>query len=583
MKYRRNRRAIGSLRRALRQLFGVSFKTSGIIHGVNTMNRHNAALTLLLLIGLVCAAHAQEAAPAEYGATQSSPAQTGREDDASPETARIQAAPVAPFRQPIFSIYAKLGPFTPAERAERLEQVIRQLNKDSDFSSDQMKIVPNGAMLDIVYNGIVVMSVADGDTGYFQKSKKDVAEYYRENIVREIERYRHDNGLVSVLTKTGLVLLILGAFSFIIRYVNRLHRFARRKVVSLRGTVIKGVRIKSYSLLDEDRCVSVLLLFLKIVKYIVFLMILYFSLPLLFLVFPETRGLAGKLMDYVLTPFSTIVFGVIDYLPKAVAIAVIVTIFWYLAKGIKYFADEIEKGKLVIKGFYPDWATPTCNIVRALLYAFMFIVIFQYLPYSDSRIFQGVSVFIGVLVSIGSTALIGNLISGMVLTYMRPFQTGDFIKIGDTLGTVKEKTSLAVRIMTTKNEEITIPNSNVMSAHTINYSNSARENRLILHTAVTFGYDTPWRQVHELLLSAAARTRHVLSDPAPFILQNALDNFFAEYQINVYVAEEKLMPGIYSDLYKNIQDAFKEAGLDMTCPNYQNFRGVNRLQITQNP
>jgi small-conductance mechanosensitive channel len=323
------------------------------------------------------------------------------------------------------------------------------------------------------------------------------------------------------------------------------------------------------------------LFLLKIIKYVVLLPILYFSVTLLFGIFPGTSGLASKLLDYVLTPFSNIVFGVVDYLPKAVAIAVIVTIFWYLSKGIRYFAGEIEKEKLVINGFYPDWAMPTCNIVRVLLGAFMFIVIFQYLPYSESRIFQGMSVFIGILISMGSTALIGNLISGMVLTYMRPFRIGDFIKIGETLGTVKEKTPLAIRVMTTKNEEITIPNSNIMSAHTVNYSQSARENRLILHTTVTFGYDTPWRQVHELLIAAAARTQHVLADPAPFILQRALDSFFAEYQINIYVMEEKLMPQIYSDLYENIQDVFKEAGFDMVCPTYQSFRGETNIQITQ--
>jgi small-conductance mechanosensitive channel len=254
----------------------------------------------------------------------------------------------------------------------------------------------------------------------------------------------------------------------------------KRKVASLRGTHIKGVRIKSYIVLDEERCVVSALFLVKIIKYAALLVILYFSVTLLFGIFPETRGLADRLLDYVLTPFSNVVFGVVNYLPKAFAIAVIVTIFRYLSKGIKYFAGEIEKEKLVIRGFYPDWAKPTYHIVRTLLYAFMFIVIFQYLPYSDSRIFQGVSVFIGILISIGSTALIGNLISGMVLTYMRPFCVGDFIRIGDILGTVKEKTPFAIRIMTPKNEEITIPNSNIMSAHTVNYSHSAQENRLIL-------------------------------------------------------------------------------------------------------
>ncbi|MCL2878037.1 MAG: mechanosensitive ion channel family protein [Acidobacteria bacterium] len=538
-------------------------------------------LTLLLLAGFVCAAHAQQTPPAKSNTAQSSPKQTMDENTALPEKAPVHAAPVVPFHQPIFSVYAKLGSFTPAERAEKLEQRIRQLAEDRNFSPEQLEIVPDGATMDIVYGDFVIMAVADGDAEYFQKSKIEVAEYYKENIARAIEQYRQDTELVSILTKTGLVALILALFFFIIRYVNGFHRVARRKIVSLRGTFIKGVKIKSYSLFDEDKCIIAALFFVKIIKYVVILTILYFSLPLLFSVFPETRGLANKLLDYVLTPFSDIVLNVIGYLPNAITIVVIVTIFLYLTKGIKYFAGEIEKEKLVIKGFYPDWAIPTYNIIRTLLFAFMFIVIFPHLPNSESKIFQGVSVFIGVLISLGSTALIGNLISGMVLTYMRPFRTGDFIKIGDVLGTVKEKTPLAIRIMTTKNEEITLPNSTIMSAHTTNYSHSARENNLVLYATVTFGYDTPWRQVHELLLSAAARTKHVLADPAPYVLQRALDNFFAEYQINVYTTEEKLMPRIYSELYGNIQDVFNEAGLDMTSPSYQNFRGENQIQVTQ--
>ena len=548
---------------------------------MNIMNTMRAIITLLLLAGLTCAAFAQQTPPAQSGAAQSLPEQTEQANAASPEKPTVQAAPVAPFSQPIFSIYAKLGPLTPAERAERLEHIIRHLKKDRGFSLDRMEFVPDGMTLDIVYNGTVVMSVTDGDAEHFQKSKKEVAEYYRKNIAGAIEQYRQDTELLSILTRAGLVLLILSVFFFIISYVNRFHRIAKRKVVTLRGTLIKGVRIKSYSLLDEDKCVVAVLSFVKIIKYAVILMIIYFSLPLLFSVFPETRGLAGKLLDYVLTPLEEIAISVRDYLPKAFAIIVIVTIFWYLSKGIKYFAGEIEKEKLVIKGFYPDWAMPTCNIVRTLLFVFMFVVTFQYLPYSDSKVFQGVSVFVGVLVSLGSTALIGNLISGMVLTYMRPFRVGDFVKIGEIVGTVQEKAPLATRLMTVKNEEITIPNSNIMSAHTINYSQTAREKRLILYTAVTFGYDTPWRRVHELLLAAAGRTKYALADPAPFVLQRALDNSFAEYQINVYVSEEKLMPRIYSELYQNIQDAFKEAGIDMTTPLYQNLRGENNIRIAQ--
>ena len=563
------------------------YSVCGYNSGMNTVIQKSAIvrfclMMLLLSVWFSCTACAQmpTASKSDAAAAQSATAQIKSDDVVLPDGAPIDAAPVTPFHQPVFSIYTKLGPFTAAERAERLERMIRRLKEDRSFYPDKMEIVSDGLMLDIVYNGTVIMSVSDGDAEYFQKSKNAVAEYYRENIAKAIEQNRQDTELLSILTKAGLVLLILAIFFIIIRYVNVLHKLVKQKIVSLRGTFIKGIRIKSYILFNEDKCVTAFLFFAKTIKYIALFAILYFILPLIFIVFPETRGLAYKLLDYVWSPFSKIIFGVIGYLPDAVAIIVIVTIFRYLAKGIKYFANEIEQEKLVIKGFYPDWAAPTCNIIRALLFAFMFIVIFPHLPNSDSDVFKGVSVFMGVLISLGSTALIGNMISGLALTYMRPFRTGDFIKIGDVLGTVKEKAPLAIRILTTKNEEVTIPNSTIMSAHTINYSQTARENRLILYTTATLGYDTPWRQVHELLLSAAARTRHVLTSPAPFILQCALDNFFVEYQINVYVAEEKLMPKIYSDLYENIQDAFKEAGIDLTSPAYQSFRGENHIRIT---
>ena len=501
-----------------------------------------------------------------------------------PPVALVNAVPVAPFHQTICHIYARSGPFSPQERAENLEYKIRQLSEELTFTSEELKVVPTGTSFDIVYGDMVVMSIADADAVAMNISLEEVAEYYRGNIADAIEQYRKNTELPTILTKVGLVVLILAAFFFIVRYVNKLFRAIRHKVISLKGTIIRGVRIKSYDVLDEKRCIIVVLFVVRIVKYLLLLTIFYISITLLFSVFPETRGLANKLLDYVLTPFSNIVFSVIDYIPKAIAIIVIVTIFRYLIKGVRYFAGEIEKGSLVISGFYPDWALPTYNIVRTLLFAFMFVVIYDYLPNSESTIFKGVSVFIGVIVSLGSTSLIGNLMSGLVLTYMRPFRVGDFVKIGDIRGTVREKTPFAVRITTAKNEEITIPNANIMSSHAINYSYSAHdaavETRLILHVASTFGYDTPWRQVHELLLDAAAKTKYVLAEPKPFVLQNALDNFFVEYHINVYIEEEKRMLGIRSELFANIQDAFKEAGLDMVCPTFQNIVGENQIAVS---
>ncbi|MDR1728718.1 MAG: mechanosensitive ion channel family protein [Acidobacteriota bacterium] len=540
----------------------------------------------------VGASSAPETPPAGPAA-QTPGAEPSPEPPSTPPAAMAPGAPVAPFHQTIFSVYARYGPFSPEERADNLEQKIKQVNADPDFAPELMEIVPVGGYREIVYKDIVVMSVSDADADALQKTLDAAAAYYRDNIAAAVAQHQKETELLTVLTKAGLVLLILAAFYLIIKYVNKLFQFICGKVVALKGTVIKGVRIKSYDVLDEGRCVLVVLFLVRAVKYAFLLTVLYVSLMLLFSVFPETRGLAGKLLYNVLDPLSDIVIGVRDYIPKAIAIAVIVTVFTYLIKAIKYFAGEIERGRLVISGFYPDWAIPTYNIVRALLLAFMFVVIYNFLPYSDSDVFKGVSVFLGVIVSLGSTSLMGNLMSGLVMTYMRPFRAGDFVKIGDVTGTVHEKTPFAVRITTVKNEEVVIPNATVMSAYTTNYTYSVGGasadgvtgmdggDGLILHATVTFGYDTPWRQVHDLLLDAARKTRYVLAEPPPFVLQNALGNFCVEYHINVYVREDKKILAIYSDLYANIQDAFKGAGLDMVCPTFENFRGETRITVTK--
>lgn len=221
-----------------------------------------------------------------------------------------------------------------------------------------------------------------------------------------------------------------------------------------------------------------------------------------------------------------------------------------------------------ITGFYPDWAQPSFNIIRFLLYAFMIAMIYPYLPGSDSGVFQGISVFVGLIVSLGSSTVIGNIIAGLVITYMRPFKLGDRIKLNETTGNVIEKTPFVTRIRTPKNEVVTIPNSFIMSSHTVNYSASARQFGLIIHSTVSIGYDIPWRQVHQLLIDAARSTPGVLPHPKPFVLETELQDYYPCYQINAYIKEADQLSQIYSDLHQNIQDTFNEAGIEIMSPHY---------------
>jgi small-conductance mechanosensitive channel len=311
------------------------------------------------------------------------------------------------------------------------------------------------------------------------------------------------------------------------------------------------------------------------------LVLLYFYLPLVFSFFPWTRGLATTLFGYIVSPLKVVWLAFVSYLPNVFFIGVILFVTHYIIKFIRLIFTEIGKGTITFPGFYRDWAGPTYKIIRFLVIAFAIVVILPYLPGSGSDAFKGVSVFFGVLFSLGSASSIANIVAGVVLTYMRAFDVGDRVKIADTIGDVVEKTLLATRIRTIKNVDITIPNAMVLGSHIINFSSSAQNRGLILHTGVTIGYDVPWKKVHELLINVARSTQNILAEPAPFVLQTSLDDFYVSYELNAYTDKPNIMAKIYSELHQNIQDKFNEAGIEIMSPHYSAMRDGNMTTIPE--
>jgi len=202
----------------------------------------------------------------------------------------------------------------------------------------------------------------------------------------------------------------------------------------------------------------------------------------------------------------------------------------------------------------------------------MLVIIFPYLPGSGSAAFQGVSVFLGILISLGSSSAITNIVAGLVITYMRPFRIGDRVKIGEVTGDVIEKTMLVTRIRTIKNEDVTVPNSMVLSSSTVNFSSQAKKSGLIIHYEVTLGYDVPWQKAYEMLISAALKTEFIIADPNPFVLQTKLNDFYVSYQINAYTREAGKQAIIYSSLLEHIQDELNAQGIELLSPNYNVIR-----------
>lgn len=488
----------------------------------------------------------------------------------------IKKAPVVPFDvDTLFYVYGNLGASTAEQRAEFIEKNIRKLEKEVTFEADSIKIIVDESNLLITYQDLIIMGVTEQQAKSLGYPKEEIAQEYRGIIIDAIKAQRSNNIWIVLLKQIGLGLFILAATFFVIKYLLKLFRWF---IGYIRDKKDKTIKIL-YFILDADKQISLLTIILKIIRVILLLIILYVCLTTFFGIFPQTKGISDTLLGYIINPMKKVWYSFVDFLPDLFSIIVIIVIFRIVFKVLKTIAEKVEDGSITFKGFYRDWAIPTYNITKVILFVLMLIFIFSHLPFSDNRAFQGVSVFLGVLFSLGSTSIISNIVSGLVITYMRPFKVGDRIKMGEHLGNVVEKTPLVTRIKTPKNELITIPNGSIMTAQTVNYSESAKEYGLILYSTVTMGYDVPWPKVHELLIEAGLKTPNVLHDPKPFVLQLALDDFYCSYQINVYTREANQMSNIYSDLNKNIQDIFNREGLELLSPHYRAQRDGSEIVI----
>ncbi|RDK85530.1 mechanosensitive ion channel domain-containing protein [Marinirhabdus gelatinilytica] len=486
------------------------------------------------------------------------------------------------FDDTLFNIYTKLGSFSAKERADAVTRRINKLPENLAFTTDSLLINTAENASDIVYGEHIIMSVSQNDALWENTTTEALAVSYRDAIATSVTNYREETNIWTLAKEIGLALLVLVAIWFLIKYIIRFFRWSAKKIEQQEDKRIKGVKLKDYTLFDAKRQVTALLLVNKVFKWFVILLAIYIALPILFGIFPWTRNFADTLFGYVLNPVKSILLSIWNYLPNLITIIVIVLVFRYVLKGLRFLSMEIMRGNLKINGFYPDWARPTYQIVRVLVIAFMIVSIWGYIPGSDSPIFQGISVFLGFLFTFGSAGSLSNIIAGLVLTYMRLFKIGDRVKIGEVFGDVIEKSSLVTRVRTPKNEIISIPNSTVMSSHTINYSSDAPEKGLIIHTTVTIGYDVPWKKMHAALIEAAKRTELVVENPEPFVLQTSLEDFYVAYQINAYIKEANKQATIYSNLHQNIQDVCNEQGIEILSPHYRAARDGNMSTIPEN-
>ena len=484
--------------------------------------------------------------------------------------------------KPIFYVRERVFSFSPEDRARVIEEKIRKLAKESPAQIQGITVANAETTTEIVSGEMVIMTVTERDAAAAGRPRQELAAEYAQTIRSAAESLRREFSLRTISLGLLWAALATVVFVLILKLIGILFPKLYAKIRSWHGKYIRSIRLQRLELLPAERITNLLLLLARGARFVLVFVLVYFYISLVFSFFPWTRGYASVLLGYVLYPVRTVAAEIAAYLPNVFFVAVILLVAYYAIKMVKFFFTEIRKGTISLPGFYPDWAQPTYNIARFLIIAFTGVIVFPYLPGSKSPAFQGVSIFLGLLFSLGSSSAIANMVAGLVLTYTRAFQVGDRVKVGDAIGDVTEKTLLVTRIRTIKNVDISIPNSMVLSSHIINFSSSARETGLILHTSVSIGYDAPWETVHQLLIDAAGNTEHILNEPQPFVLQTSLDDFYVTYELNAFTDQPNRMATIYSELHQNIQNKFNQAGVEIMSPHYTSIRDGNQTTVPEN-
>jgi len=485
----------------------------------------------------------------------------------APPPATHATAPVMVDGVTLFRVRGALA--LPADdRARAIGARITAFAADETLNTSDLRIeeAPDRALVKI--GDQLLVTVVDADAGLEGVTRQQIAELLLTKIRRAVERYREDRmppalmraGMWTLGASLLLVLLIWGTRLLAARLIAVTERSYQARVDKLQAetrAIVQAERLKA-AVQGAERFVATALQVVLAIVFIEFVLTLW----------PWTRAFSRQVLDLVLDPLRTMGATVLRAIPGLIFIAILVALTRLLLKIVRLFFAGVAEGRVRLANFDSDWAWPTYRIVKLAVIAFTVVVAYPYIPGSESEAFKGMSVFLGVLFSLGSTSLIANMVAGYTMVYRRAFKVGDRVRIGEHIGDVTAMRLQATSLRSLKNEEIVIPNAVVLNSSTVNYSTLESRGGLILHTTVGIGYETPWRQVEAMLVEAAGRTGGLLRDPPPFILQKSLGDFCVVYELNVYCPDAHQSERLYTALHQNVLDVFNEHGVQIMTPAY---------------
>ena len=534
--------------------------------------RFTVVVLFLVLTGCVSLVPAQDNVSSQKsGASQA-------EDDIDGES---RLAPVEIDGRVLFSVRGSSA-FPAAERAAAIAGRIRAVAADQTISPGDVRLIEVDHGIEIFAANQRLMTVLEADAKIAAVPAKPLADLFASRIQNIIVEYRQARSRPALLRGAGkglaataiLIALLLLTIWFSRLLHRALERFYRKRVHS--------VGIQSFQVVRAEQIWHALQRVIDIGRVLVILAACFGYLQYVLAQFPWTRATSQRMRGYLLGPLETMATGILNQVPAIIFLVILYLITRFAIRLIHRFFDALKTGDVKLSGFDPGWSDSTYKLIRLGIVVLALIVAYPYIPGGDSDAFKGISIFIGIVFSLGSSSAIANLIAGYLMTYRRAFHVGDRIKIGGTLGDVVEMRLQVTHLKTPKNEEVIIPNSSILNNEVVNYSSLARQGGLILHTTVGIGYETPWRQVEAMLLSAASRTTGIMTEPPPFVLQKALGDFAVTYEINVYCDNAQAMARIYTALHQNILDLFNEYGVQIMTPAYEQDPEIPKVVPKEN-
>ena len=513
-----------------------------------------AAFTLLTL--LPGRARAQDKAPPQAGA----------------ELAQLEVqVPTAPVMIDGVALFRVRGvsSFPAEERASAIAGRIRDLARNPAVQPESLRIEETDVASQIMADRTFIMGVYDADVRTEGVPRQVVANLYLTKVRSTIVSYRADRSAPALRRAGAAAAIATAVFAALAIALIWLRRRLDALLDRRYGQKVESLAAKSQDVVSVRRLWEFLDAGLRFARSAAILVLALAYLQYLFGLFPHTRPAAASVTGYVVGPLTTMWTSFVRQIPDLVFLVILVFVVRIILRMIRRFFEAVEQGRIHLANFDREWAAPTYKLLRPVVVAFGIIVGYPYIPGSGSEAFKGVSIFLGIIFSLGSSSFIANMISGYSMTYRRAFKLGDVVQIGDVKGVVSAVRLQVTNIRTIKNEEVVVPNSEILNAHVTNYSALAQSSGLILHTTVGIGYETPWRQVEAMLLEAARRTPGLMTDRPPFVFHLQLGDFCVTYELNVYCSDPLQMRAVYTDLHRHILDVFNEYGVQIMTPAYE--------------